>query len=50
MDPLLPDLRRKHRAEAIPPMAHRLMADVYAAFGQEILDVSKQKRIMRLTK
>jgi len=24
-------------------MAHRLMADVYAAFGEEILDVSKRK-------
>jgi|APFre7841882630_1041343.scaffolds.fasta_scaffold248414_1 hypothetical protein len=36
---------RKHRAEAIPPMARRRMADVYAAFGQEILDVSKRKRI-----
>src|SRR5450759_4073294 len=33
-------------AEAIPPMAHRLMADVYAAFGEEILDVSKRKWII----
>ena len=31
-----------HRAGAIPPTAHRLMADVYAAFGEEILDVSKR--------
>jgi len=42
VDPLLSDLRREHRAEAIPPTAHRLMADVYAAFGEEILDVSKR--------
>jgi hypothetical protein len=50
VDPLLSDLRREHRAEAIPPMAHRLMADVYAAFGEEILDVSKRKWIFYVHK
>jgi hypothetical protein len=50
VDSLFSDLSREHRAEAILPMAHHLMADVYAAFGEEILDVSKRNWIFYVRK
>jgi hypothetical protein len=45
LNPALPDLRRKHRTEPIPPEPHRLMADVDAAFEQLILNLAQRKRI-----
>ena len=37
--PLLADIAGEHRTEAIPPKSHRLMADVDAAFMQQILHI-----------
>ena len=37
----LPDLRGEHRTEPGPPEPHGLVADVYAALEQEILDLPK---------
>ncbi len=34
------DLRGKHRAEPVPPISHRFMANIDAAFVQKILDIS----------
>ena len=44
LDPLLPDLRGEHRAEPVPPIADRLMADVGAALVEQILDIPKRQR------
>ena len=38
-----PDLGCEHRAEPIPPVAHRFMADIDAAFVQQILHLSERK-------
>jgi len=41
---LPPNIGRKHRAKTIPPQPHRLVADVNAAFEQQILHVPKRQR------
>jgi hypothetical protein len=41
MNPPLPNLRRKHRAEPVPPEPYRLVADVDAAFEQQIFDLAQ---------
>ncbi len=33
-----------HRAKPMPPVSHRFMADIDAAFVQQILDISKGQR------
>ena len=38
-----PDLAGKQRAEAIPPIPYRLMADVDTALEQQILDLSQRQ-------
>lgn len=38
-DPLPADLTREHRAELVPPVTHRLVANVDAALGKQILEV-----------
>lgn len=38
-----PDLGCEHRVEPMPPVAHRFMADIDAAFVQQILHVSERK-------
>jgi hypothetical protein len=38
------DIAGEHRAEPAPPMPHRLMTDVNAALGQQILDVRQTQR------
>ena len=43
MNPTLPDLRCKQRTEPVPPEPYRLVADVDATFGQQILDLSQQQ-------
>jgi hypothetical protein len=48
VEPAPTSLRRKHRTEPIPPEPHRLMADVDAAFEQQILDLAQRKRIADL--
>jgi hypothetical protein len=44
LDPALPNLGCKHRAEPMPPEPDRLMAHVDAALVEQILDVPKRKR------
>ena len=44
LDPSLSDLGRKHRAEPVPPVSHRFMADIDAAFMQQVFDISKGQR------
>ena len=36
-------LRGKHLAEPVPPEPHRLMANVDATFGQQVLDITKRQ-------
>ncbi len=45
MNPPLSNLSGEQRAEPVPPEAHRLMADVDAAFEQQILDLPQRKRL-----
>ena len=45
MNPSLPDLGGKHGAEPVPPEPHRLVADVDAAFEQQVLDLPQLQRI-----
>jgi hypothetical protein len=42
--------RAEHRAEPVPPQAHRLAADVDAAFEQQVLDVPKRQRVPDLVR
>ena len=39
------DVPGEHRAEPVPPEAHRLVADVDATLEQQILDVAQRERI-----
>ena len=43
-NPALADLRCKDRTEPMPPIPHRFMADIDAAFMQQIFYVSKRQR------
>jgi len=42
--PLAPDIGCKQRAEPVPPMPHRLVADVDPVLGQQILNVPQAQR------
>ena len=44
LDTPLPDLRREHRAEPVPPEPLRLVADIDAPFVQEVLDIAQRQR------
>ena len=44
LDPSFSNLRCKHRTKPVPPVAHRLMADIDAPLMQKIFDVAKRKR------
>ncbi len=44
LNPALPDLRGKHRAETAPPKPNRFMADFDAAFVQQILNIAERQR------
>jgi hypothetical protein len=46
--PPLSDLGSKHRTKPVPPKPDRLMADVDAALGQEILDVAQRQRVLHV--
>ena len=37
MNAFLPNLRGKHRAEAVPPETHRFVADIDATLEQDVL-------------
>jgi hypothetical protein len=45
VDPLAADLGGEHRAEAVPPEPHGLMADVAAALLQQVFDVAQPERL-----
>ena len=45
LNPALPDLRREHRTEPIPPQPHRLVANVDAAFEQNVLNLAQRQRV-----
>jgi hypothetical protein len=45
VDPLAADLGGEHRAEAVPPEPHGLMADVDAALLQHVFDVAQRERL-----
>jgi hypothetical protein len=42
LEPLAADLAGEHRAEPVPPVAHRLVADLDAPLVQQVLDVAKR--------
>ncbi len=44
LNPTLPDLGGKHRAEPMPPVSDRLVADIDAPFVQQILYVPERQR------
>jgi hypothetical protein len=43
VDPLSADLRGEHGAKPVPPQPHGLMADIDAALGQQVLDVTQRE-------
>ena len=45
LDPLATDLGGEHWAEAVPPAAHSLVADLDPAFVQQIFDVVWRERV-----
>ncbi len=45
MNAPLPDLRRKNRAEPVPPETYRLVADIDATFEKKIFDLPQRQRI-----
>ena len=45
LNPALPDLRSKHRAEPVPPETYCLVADDDAALEQKVLDLAQRQRI-----
>jgi hypothetical protein len=45
VDPLAADRGGEHRAEAVPPEPHGLMADVAAALLQQVFDVAQPERL-----
>ena len=44
IDTALPDLGREQRPEAMPTELDRLVADLGAALGKQVLDVPERKR------
>ena len=45
---LLRPLPAEHRAKAVPPQPHRLMADVDAALGQQVLHIPQRQRVLHV--
>ena len=41
----LADRRGEHRTEPVPPEPHRFVADIDAAFEQQIFDLPQRQRI-----
>ena len=48
VDPFAADLGGEHRPDPVPPEPHGLMADVVAALGHEVLDVSQRQRVFHI--
>jgi hypothetical protein len=46
IDPLPADLGGEHRAEAVPPIADGLVAEIDAALVQQVLDVAQRQRVL----
>jgi len=46
--PLPADVGSEQRAEPVPPEPHRLVANIYPALEQEILDIAQAERIENL--
>ncbi|MFT7573510.1 MAG: hypothetical protein ACI9JL_004574 [Paracoccaceae bacterium] len=44
-NPSFPDYHCKHWIDPVPPETHRLVADVDAAFKQQVLDLTQRLRI-----
>jgi len=44
MNPFPPDLRCKHRAKPVPPEADRFVADIDAAFMQQVFYIPERQR------
>ncbi len=45
MNTPLSDFRGEHRTKPVPPEPHRFMADIDAAFEQQIFDMPQRQRI-----
>jgi len=45
IDAPIADIGGKHRTKPVPPETHRFMADVDAAFEQQIFDLAQRQRI-----
>jgi len=45
MNPPFTDLGCEHRADPVPPKPYRFMADINAAFEQQVLDLPQGQRI-----
>jgi hypothetical protein len=43
-NPLPADIAREHRPEPVPPVTHRLVADVDAALEQEVFHIPQTER------
>lgn len=48
LDPLPADLYGKHRPEAVPPKPRRLIADIDATLGQQVLHVPQRQRVLHI--
>src|SRR4051795_10164945 len=46
--PLPANVTCKQRAEPVPPVAHCLMADVYAALSEKVFDVPEAERVLHV--
>ena len=44
LSPLAAELAGEHRAEPVPPQAHRLVADIDATLEQQVLDIAGNGR------
>ena len=42
MNPTVPDLGGEQRTEPVPPEPHRLMTNVDATLGQQVLDLAQR--------
>ena len=45
VDAPFPDLGGEQGTEPVPPVTHRLVADVDAAFEKDVFDLTQRKRI-----
>jgi hypothetical protein len=48
IDTLTPDFSGEHWAEAVPPEADRLVADIYAVLVEQVFHVTKRQRVFHI--